>query len=282
MNSIDKLIFDALAGRRSVALAGVGTLEVKRRGAKKVSDTQIIPPQNAVVFTPDELESAVGVVSLAAAEGGMGEEEAVALYGSWLEAARREDGTIAIDGVGELTESGFVVAEPLHTILNPANEQDIVTMETEKRSTPVWVWIVIALLVVLLVLGAIWCCKKGMFECGRSKAPAVETVVVPEPDPVADSLAAAAASAATVPAATASPTPGFHVIAGAFSIESNADNFITRLKRDHPELTPVKLTNPSNGFHMVSIFQMPTRREASNKMNLYWDIDLNLWIYEQK
>lgn len=273
MATIDKLIFDALAGRRSVALPGAGTLSVKRQGAKKISDTRLIPPHNVVVFAPGEVGEGPGsVVSLVSAAEGVGAEEAVAIYGSWLEGAKREDGSIAIEGVGEMAAGGaFVANEQLDNALNP-NKEDIVTMETEKKSTRPWVWIILAIAAAaLLLLGGVWCWK----DC--SKKTAVETVV-PAPAPAADSLSdAAPASSEVVPAG-----PRWHVVAGAFAIESNADKYMERLKREHPELNPEKIIHPGNGYNMVSLIQMPTEREARRKMNLYWDIDLYLWIYEQK
>lgn len=309
MKTIDRLIYDALAGRYSVALPGAGTLEVRRRGARKISDTRIVPPQNVVVFTPGDEGSTRNIVALVANDRSMSMDEAAELYDSWLEEARRGDGSITIEGVGETRTDGlgFVVAEPLHTVLNPIDE-DIVTMETGKRSTPSWVWIVIAILLAALVAAGILLYNRGGGTTGTSGTTTggetIEVVVpVAVPEPLAaDSLAAleaarvevataeavaantaaantAAANAAAAEAATRLP---FHVIAGAFTIESNADNFVARIKREHPELTPRKISNPTTGLHMVSIIQTATRREAASKMNLYWDIDLYLWIYEQK
>ncbi len=287
MKSIDRLIFETLARRRSVFLVGLGTLEVKWRGARRISETRIVPPRSEVVFTPDELEGSVGVISLVGTERGVDESEAIALYGSWLEAARRPGGTMSIDGVGVLSEEGMTVDRELHMVLNPTTNEEILTMETERNSTPLWAWIVIGILAALLVLGIIWGWKKGLFEGGGSRQPVVETVVIaPAPPPAGDSLAVdGGVAAAAVPSAATAPRstePRFHVIAGAFSIESNADKFMARLKREHPELTPEKITNPENGYHMVSIFQMPTERAARGKMNLYWDIDLYLWVYAER
>lgn len=273
--SIDRLIYDVLAGRRSVYLPGIGTLEVQRQGAKRISDTQLTPPQNVVALTSGEIEGAAGVIPLVAADRGVNDEEAGAIYGSWIEGARREGGTIAIDGVGELGGQGFVMDERLNAALNPEGEKPV-TIEAEKKPNRLWIWILAGVLV--LLLGGLWCWKKGVF-CGSSKVPVVETVATPAPQPAAEPASTAAATTAIAPKSSG---PRFHVIAGAFEIESNADNYMARLKREHPELTVEKIVHPSSGYNMVSIIQAPTRREASNKMNLYWDIDLYLWIYEQK
>jgi cell division septation protein DedD len=314
MKSIDSLIYDALAGMRSVLLPGEGTLEIRRRGAKKISDTRMIPPQSVVVFTPHEAEGAENILSLMMATGEVDYPRAAELYGEWLDSVRRPDGSMAIEGVGETGDGGFIVDETLHKAINP--NLNIVTMENERRSTPLWAWIVIGLLAALFVMAVLWSWKAGVFGCSKPKEP-VEVVMQSTMDEVTAAVAATAthavaaaqaaasagfesearaagAAAGTAAGAAGAATaassavsaqnlgPRFHVIAGAFAIESNADNFVARLRRDHPELTTEKMINPSNGFHMVSIFQSPSLREANEKMNLYWDIDLFLWVYEQR
>ncbi len=301
MTTIDRLIFDTLAARHSVTLPGEGTLEVRRRGARKISDTRIVPPQNVVVFLPGEQDGGRNIVALVADDRSVDMDEAAAIYGTWLEGARRYDGTLTIEEVGETVAEGpdgpdgsgpggpgaFEVSDELHNALNPIEDEDFVTMETGKRSTPPWVWIVIAILAAALIAAGVLLCRRGGAVGGdRQIEVVVPATPVPEPEPAEDPLASveaarAAAAAAEAEAAAAAARERFHVIAGAFSIESNADNFVARIKREHPELTPRKIVNPSNGLNMVSIIQTPTRREASNKMSLYWDIDLYLWIYEQ-
>ncbi|MDR2912175.1 MAG: hypothetical protein LBV38_02585 [Alistipes sp.] len=288
MNSIDRLIYDALAMRRSVLLEGVGTLEVRRRGAKRISDTQIIPPQNVVLFSPDEDEGAVDVTLLVADANGVTESEATAIYQSWLE-EHRTDAGVAIDGVGEVRDGRFVVAESMHITLNPTNEE-IVTMETERNSAPTWAWLVIGILAAVLLLGLAWNWKNGSFMGRGSETVEIATAVA-EATVAAQAAFAAEAEIAAASASSAASTeteaveaagPRYHVIAGAFSVESNADNFMARIKREHPELTVEKLTNPSNGYSMVSIFQSPEEGVAVNRMNLYWDIDLFLWVYRER
>jgi hypothetical protein len=325
MKTIDRLIFDTLAKRDSITFAGVGTIEVKRRSARKISEKEMAPPYNEVTFTPEEVEGAHNIVALVMADREVNEQEAVAIYGSWLEGALHPDGSLEIIGVGEVRGGRINVANQIDNELNPGNEK-IMIMESKKGSTRVWVWIVIVV-VALLAAGAIYCCKKGIIDCGSKKKAAVETIVTGvNGSAAADSLAAVEAAAATgaesaanvagkgtasvsdkgtasvagkggatgvagagakakakgTSTAKAASSGSFHIIAGAFAIESNADKFVTLIKRQHPELNPVKLRHPRNGLNMVSILSAPTRREASRKMNLYWDIDLNLWIYQER
>jgi cell division septation protein DedD len=323
MKTIDQLIFDALAARRSVSFAGIGTLEVKRRGAKKLSETEIAPPYNEVVFTPDEVEGSSSVVSLVMDEGKINEQEAVSVYGSWLEEALHPDGSIEIQGVGEVKEREFIVARPLNVVLNP-NSEKILTMEAKKKNAAkAWAWAAIAVLVLLIAIGVMKFFQNGGFK-GMKKKPtptelvgthvgAVDSLVVSTVDengkaekikvpvekgaPVGTGVVgtqpatppakkpATQASPAQKPAAAPTTTAAkgsFHVIAGAFSIEKNADNFIAKIKREHPELNPQKIAHPRNGLTMVSIYSASTSREAAGKLSLYWDVNLDLWVYRQR
>jgi hypothetical protein len=158
-------------------------------------------------------------------------------------------------------------------------------METQWKSTPLWAWIVIAILTAHLVVGAVCYCRMGMFADGKESAP-VETFVVSPPTVSPTPVQAQDSSDAPLPVAAAVAEvpsgPLYHIIAGAFAIESNADNLMAKLKREYPDLITQKMAHPQSGLNMVSIFQTSDLREASNRMNLYWDIDLYLWIYEQK
>ena len=282
MKRVSKIIFDALAARRSIHLPEVGYLEVRRRRAKKISDTRIIPPQNVVTFTTDDIAESDSVVSLLTSEG-MPREEAHAIYNEWLAAARKEDGSITIERVGEIKDGKIVVAAPLHNAINPDNEE-IITMEKQTKCVncgSLWAWILVGILSAVLIAGVIWCCKKGLFtDCGKDERIEVVEVIVPE-EPVATAPATSEPAPVEEPAAV-EPAPAFHVIAGSFAIESNADKLIKKVKRTHPELNPEKIVQPSTGYWMVSIFSSPNQRTAYNTMHKYWDIDLYLWIYEQE
>jgi hypothetical protein len=283
MKSIDRLIYDELAQRRSVVLPEAGTLEVRRRKAKRISEEQIVPPQNVVVYSSEVAGGGDTIVSLVAADRGVPLNEAASLYRSWLENARRSDGSIVIEGTGEVRDGAFVVASGLHAELNPEGDEPVdMPIREKKRGVPVWVWIAISIIIALVALCLLRCCDdiKGFFG-SRTQTPVVETVVAETPaEPAVDSLVAVNSTTATP--TTASTTERFHVVAGAFSVESNADNFVARVKREHPELTPMKLPHPRLGYSMVSIWQADTEREARQKMNLYFDVNLDLWVYEQK
>lgn len=277
MNRVDKVIFDALAARRTVVLPEVGSLDVKRRKPKRISETEIIPPQNVVVFDPAEIGGESVPSLLVKAGEAPSDTEARAAYDEWLAGARSSDGgSVAIDGVGEIKDGKFFVAGQLHSTLNPNNEEGTITMEREKKKSSLWIWLLVGLVLAALVVGGLYCWKHGCFDCGKRDRNRTE-VTAPVADPATEPVTEPVAEPVAVPAG-----PRWHVIAGSFAIDSNADNYMAKLKREHPELTVEKLVNPSNGHSLVSIYSGPTEREAYNKMNAYWDIDLYLWVYKQK
>jgi len=298
MKTIDRIVFDALAARRGVVLPDVGTLEVRRVGARRLSDTHISPPRSEVTFSHEWGSGTAGsLVAAIAAERGIGESEAAAEYSAWLDGARREQGSVDAGAAGEIVNGRFIASEELMRALNPAGGEAVTVDGNGRRSSRAWLWIVALVAIALAAFCLFKCCGDGGFRFGR-KAAAVVEEVAPAATPL-DAAGVAAAEAARAAATEAegamngkgaltgkgdryAGTDRFHVIVGAFAVESNADNYIARLKREHPELTPVKLPHPVTGYNMVSIIQTSTRRQAVNRMNLYWDIDENMWIYEQQ
>ncbi len=133
----------------------------------------------------------------------------------------------------------------------------------------VWCWLGIAVAVLAVVLALVWLCKNGYFE---KKVPATEVVapVAAEPEAVEPEV--------VVPAVAAGPR--YHVIAGAFEIESNADKLVAKVGREYPALTPKKFVDARTGYNMVSIYDGATEREAYNVMNRYWEINPCLWVYK--
>ncbi len=311
MNRIDKVIFDALARRQSVYLPEVGYLEVRRRKARKISETRIIPPQNVVVFTLDEIADAASAVSLLMVETivdgtqTLEREDAHKLYNEWLAAASTEEGVLRIAGVGLIKDGKMVeTAANLQKTLNPDNEA-VVTMEKENKNCncatgTIVAWVLVGVLALVILIGGIcWWMHRDAIRAAMNGG-AVENVEIIEqivefPGEAASELgesdvdqaqgtecgSGSEAAATSSAAASAAKSGGaYHVIAGTFSIESNADNLIKKIRKNYPELNPEKIVQPSSGYWMVSIIDAPTAREAYNQMNKYWDIDLYLWVYK--
>lgn len=280
MSTVDKVIYDALVKRQNVVLPGVGSLEVKRRKAKKVAENRIIPPQNVVVYTADELAEAESAVYLLAA-GGATEDEAQALYNSWLEGAKSDEGWV-IENAGEIKNGKFTAFEPLHAALNPERE-DVVMMEKEDdgRGGPIWPWILAGLLLALIALFLFSYYGNGFLGIKKQPKAVVENVV-PLTELEQPAEEAPTSEEIIVETLQKSVEPRFHLIAGSFGVESNADSYIKQLKGDFPELKFEKIKSSKTGNWLVSIFSAPTERQAYNKMSMYWDVNVDLWVYEEK
>lgn len=281
MSTVDKIIYDALAGRQNVVLPGEGSLMVKRRGAKKMPGDRIIPPQNVVSFTREEVAEGESVVYLIASAGNAGEDEAKTLYESWLESARSDKG-LNIKDVGEVRDGKFVIAQPLHIAINPTEDEEPVVMKKENKGGPLWLWILIGLVLAAVALILLSYFGNGFLGIQKKPKPVevVAPVVAPEPIPAVEPTAEEVILETLKQSAAAEPA--FHVIAGSFIEEKNADNYVVKLQKAYPELPVQKIKNSRNGRWLVSIYNAPTERQAYNKMNMYWDIDLELWVYEQK
>lgn len=278
MSTVDKVIFDALAKRQNIVLPGIGSLEVKRRKAKKISEDRIIPPQNVVVFNPDEIAEGESVVYLLASADDTSDSEAKAKYISWRDSARAPQG-LNIENAGEIKDGKFVIAQPLHIALNPTKEE-IMVMEQENKGGPLWVWILGGIVLAGIALILLSYFGNGFLGIQKKpKAPETE-VVAPVADPVVEEVVAEDVIIENLKQSV--PQHRFHVIAGSFSIEKNADNYVKKLQKEFPDLKIEKLVNPRNGYWLVSIFSAPTERQAYNKLNMYWDINLDIWVYEEK
>jgi hypothetical protein len=214
---------------------------------------------------------------LLASTGEYNTDEVENVYRSWLDSASSDEG-ITIADVGEIRGGKMIVAPKLHGELNPVDDE--IVMEKERSVGPLWAWILGGIVLAALILGGFMCCKHGWLDsCFCGKNGCVETVQTTVSEPVEPAVAAE-----PEPADITAPEPAgtrYHVIAGSFAIEANADNYIERLQAKHPELTVEKIYNPETGYNMVSIIQAPTERQANAKISYYWDIDLGIWVYKE-
>ena len=94
MSVIDKIIRSTLLCSRKVFLPDAGTLYIEYKGAKRISDSEIMPPHNLVAFSCERHKDAPSVVDKTAQAGGIEPSQADELYRSWLCEARHKDGSI--------------------------------------------------------------------------------------------------------------------------------------------------------------------------------------------
>lgn len=264
MKAIEKIIFNVLASRRSIVLPGVGTLAIERRAAV-VSGRDVKAPENRIVFLRTEKE---GVQTLPGLMELMGVEpqQAQVNYDQWLNEASGNDGLV-IDGVGSLHRSVFTPSPELDQILNPTGaaltdggRRDGKSKEP-RRSNCLTNILLIIIILLLLVFGGIYVCNT---YCGGARLHCVS--VPAQPAQSIQTEAPVAPAEQITPAETAAnPVKRFHVVAGTFAHEYNADVLIRWYKHNYPELTPEKVTY-RNGKIIVSLFSTEDEREAVLKM----------------
>lgn len=111
-----RLVGDRLAAGETLALPGVGSLAIERRGARRISRRRVEPPYRAVVFSSQLRGTPLTDAIAAAAK--CDAATARQVYDRWLEAVGREHG-VRIDGVGELKFKHFTPDPAFDRVLNP-------------------------------------------------------------------------------------------------------------------------------------------------------------------
>ncbi len=268
---VDRILFNTLARRDSVALPGVGSLLVERQPAQRTSARQMNPPRTLIHYTGEE--RGIALPHLIAAAGGCSEEEAREIYTRWLEKTR-EGEVLVIGGVGTIAERRFTIDPQLDKALNPLGKKPL-TLRPRCWINPLLAIVVLASLAVtgtLLYLSrepllrsihrketvhteAICLTEPAQpTECLQPTLPddslevntPTETLVEPLAEGVTNEQLATPSAAEAATAGTEMPhqeitrtTPGqTYVVAGIYSTEENARRAAGEIATDYPELTP--------------------------------------------
>lgn len=298
MKAIDKIIFNELASRKAVTLPGLGTLGVTRRTAQ-VDGDQVKAPVNEVVFSTKEATDAPTVTALMESMGLDGDAARTA-YGEWLDGVRTDNG-FSIDGVGTMKEGRFTPSTELGQMLNPSRTHKTAkpapvvsaasaaaTPATAHRQTPPpadksrrgnqITNILLAIAIALILALACFCvmCKSCTFckddgaardaDAVYNEARGGEELTPAEPEPAPEYV----------------PSGDYHVIAGSFIYESNADELIARYRREFPDLRVEKLKTAA--WVMVSVWQGATAEEgAAANRELRKKLDNpGVWVYRKR
>lgn len=182
MSQIDNLIFNTLVDGRDLCLPEVGSLVVRRKGAVRLSARRLMPPQTDIVFSK-ERRGAV-LTDIIASVASVSQQRAEDIYRQWLQNRRRE-GTVAIEGVGEIGDNGFLIDEQLRNLINPMGDKEI-------RIRPLTNWLLIsfAVLCLLFAIGVAGYIiySERMFADKMDKAsvgrPSVEQTQTPAVEPI--------------------------------------------------------------------------------------------------
>lgn len=310
MKAIDKIIFNELASRRAVVLPGLGTLGVVRRPAQ-ITGREVMPPVNQVVFSKEEAGDAPAVTTLMEAMG-VSREAAANAYSEWLADARKNE-EMRMEGVGTLAKGVFTPSDELAQMLNPMRQHAAADESTAHAATRTSgdgydrkkgrcltnILLAVAILLLLLILWLCFCHRGGF--CGGNgcgvRAETIENTIAAEenggistPENTDTQTDPQAGIQPGVQSGSQSPdgqTVGqsakkYHLIAGSFIYESNADEFVDKVRRQFPELSVEKIVTVA--WVMVSVYQGADEAEveAANRKLAARLGKHDMWIYRKK
>lgn len=201
---VDKLIFNALAQGRDVCLPGKGSLIVCRSGARRISSRRMLPPHTDLLFSAEQRGEPVPAMIVSAS--GITEERAADIYAQWLREAER-DGTLAIDGVGELRDGKFITNEKFDDMANPEGRKAVDM--TPRTNYILYSFAAICTLFAIGVAGYVISGHMrsftGQSDEGVVTAGVQSTVVQPETAPAETTVPEDASEAIAEPALTPEP-----------------------------------------------------------------------------
>ena len=290
MSVIDKIIRSTLLRSRKVFLPDVGTIYIDFKSAKRISDNEIAPPRNTVAFTSRKDDNAPSVAERTAEAGGISISQADELYRDWLRQAKRADGSIRIQNVGTIGANEKIEADgELYNLLNSDRR---VSVKIRKRKSRIAMTlaasaVVIAASTALLVWKYLEITKMPQgpeIRIATHTDIPVPTTCNSMPEPEQQPQPAFQSPTDTLPADAGADIHDnrhiFYIIAGTFSVESNADKYIEQLQGEFSSLKCDKV-RLSQSRWMVSISSSADRNEAQKMLSELRYVKPDLWIYEK-
>jgi len=173
VGEVNRLILNTIASKEGVLLPEVGTLYVCRKPAEVLSRGSVAVPHYDIAFSSHrEAQSLVDIIATTA---NIDRQQALDIYGRWLDKVRTESG-LNIEGVGVLNNKSFVVDKELIRLLNPyvAN-----VLEVTRRSSKVSGRIAVGAMVMLLIVCAVggWLYLGGYQIDNGAESGVVSTVI---------------------------------------------------------------------------------------------------------
>lgn len=151
VDQVNRLVEDRLLAGEAIALPGVGSLYIERRGARRISRQMLEPPCRRIVFTSQI--RGVSLVEVIVSVAQCDEETALKVYQRWLEAVQREDG-LHIEDVGTLSSKHFTPDPTFDEVLNPQGHEPV-RIENDRHFD--WVlWLGVVAIVGVLGFVAYW------------------------------------------------------------------------------------------------------------------------------
>lgn len=292
-NSINQLLFNALAQHQTVVLPGIGSLRFKRVSAK-MDRTTLTPPRNMVRYS--SRDEGVSLPEMIVAASGCAREEGEEAYRRWLRRVKNNH-VIDIEGVGRIEKDFFTPSDALEKLLNPIA---LAPLTLHRRRSFKGVWIALGVVAVAAVAGGVWWYMNGQSPAVSATTPApeiveqeVEVVEVEEVDSVAveGEIVPSAVEENSEPAPIA-PTPVSteigtmtsgvnYAILGVFSTEENVRKFIEQMSKRSPEIACRAYKFQGSKF-MVSGCESTDAAAVSAFIREYRAKYPDLWSYTRK
>lgn len=305
MNTVDKIIHNALLRRQGMFLPSVGDLVVERVAGKMMERGEVASPAWRVVFSKNRHEGLLSLEALIEQELELDAQSAQTLYNRWLIEAKR-DNAIIIEGVGKIANGFFTPTKSFATLINPFAGT---TLRLKRNSLkPILNAIVIAVSVcvigvILLVGTGILVVSDGSIKYMSDSeleiavpAPSVEplppmpvvsdsleTVVGDSTIEVKDTVVSVPQQAEVEPAKpdvqmTAGVT--YHLVGGVFSTTENADKCIASVRSKDGKLPVVKIPFKGDKI-LVSIYSSQNNEVVEAKKRELESVFPDVWVYKQ-
>ena len=271
MSTVDKIIYNALVGRKAVEVPNVGVLRIESTPAQKGKNGEMIPPQNRVVCSDSAVGAAVvSVIDEISEVGGVGEVQSVQIFNDWYESAHKAN-VVHIAGVGEVADGVVKVDAELAAKLNPTMPDTTY----RRRSFIKWIWIL--LLVFVVIVGwwvfAYWDSVKERFlECQTKKAATEIVAEQPALEPVVEEPIGAQSAEGD--------QRGYHVIVGVFDVEANADRMIARMA-DEGYTSTYKFI-PGRARFYVTAGRFDDEADAIRLKRQIDEVVPDVWVYKYR
>lgn len=282
-NIVDKLIYNTLITDGCVTLPELGSVRLAGE-PRVVSFEEHIDPEAPIIT---EVIERVGNISA---------EEAAALYGDWLSAAKQEDGAILLDGVGLIPPRKIKMDSAFDKALNHSFEP-LPTAHLRKRRTDAWLWwilgIAIAVFAVLWAimpwdLNSIWIgvWNEEVKEVSQValtpevlpfEEVAVTVDVTPEVKPEAEPVTVEPQSTHPHPATNAKR---YNISVGVYSSKQNARDCVRRDPLGIGQSNYLIDSYPGDKW-VVMAHSTNTWAEADKLRNQYKRKGKEVWIYQR-
>lgn len=293
MGVIDKIIFNRLLSKESVALPNIGVLVP--HFVTSVRKGQKLSAPHWVVTLKTEMDNTPSVIELLMHELNRNQEDATLVYFRWMTEANVAK-YVRIERVGVIDQEQFEIDEMLDSVLNPLGYNVLVL----PRQKSYWVKLSIAPLVAVLLLGGYFGWE--YYDANRVEVvpmvKLVEAIKVAEPTVVAEQVIAESLSESTVisggtsvgtqvdsisskPVISVVEKSPYYLVVGVFSSDKNADKYIANTKNE--EIRSAMEKSPFKGGKiLVSIYNSQDKMAVKLKYKLYKSEFPSAWIYPVK